>query len=424
MTLSTAWRARTVGIIFMQLCALPWFLPSAGAATETVIYSFQNNGQDGYYPGASLTVAGDTLYGTTLNGGAGRCFNGCGIIFSVEPAKDAETALYSFRGKNPQEPGGLLKLGGQLFGTTGQGGNRSEGSLFSFDAESGTFDRRYSFCNLENCTDGANPFSGLIDWNGTLYGTTTAGGTNGLGGNGVAFSFNPKTGTEKQVYAFCSRRNCTDGFDPGGGLLRVKRRLYGVAEFGGRACSGFGSCGTVFALDPAKGSQFTLYQFCGQKNCADGARPVGALIAWNGLLYGVTEFGGSGSCSGLPGCGTAFSVDPATRTETVLHAFEDDGTDGLQPLSGLIELNGLLYGTTATGGANGNGTVYSIDPATGAETIVYSFCGKKGCADGTYPQASLVKVNGALYGTTVYGGTGSCFNASYDGCGTVFVITP
>jgi hypothetical protein len=67
--------------------------------------------------------------------------------------------------------------------------------------------------------------------------------------------------------------------------------------------------------------------------------------------------------------------------------------------------------------------VYSINPKTGAERVIYSFCSQTGCADGAIPQAGLLDVNGTLYGVTYEGGSGTC-NSQYGGCGTVFSITP
>jgi uncharacterized repeat protein (TIGR03803 family) len=76
------------------------------------------------------------------------------------------------------------------------------------------------------------------------------------------------------------------------------------------------------------------------------------------------------------------------------------GTDGQEPKAGLIDVSGLLYGTTYAGGSHGDGTVFRISTA-GAEDVLYSFQGGK---DGANPSASLVAVKGFLYGTTEYGG--------------------
>ncbi|MFY9739997.1 MAG: choice-of-anchor tandem repeat GloVer-containing protein [Candidatus Cybelea sp.] len=91
--------------------------------------------------------------------------------------------------------------------------------------------------------------------------------------------------------------------------------------------------------------------------------------------------------------------------------------DGANPYAGLVNINGTLYGTTAYGGANGDGTVFSITPS-GTETVLYSF--KGGLGDGEYPFASPISIKGTLYGTTSQGGA-NCSPSG--GCGTVFSIT-
>ena len=99
-----------------------------------------------------------------------------------------------------------------------------------------------------------------------------------------------------------------------------------------------------------------------------------------------------------------------------------DGTNGAYVFAPLIQgLNGNLYGVASGGGKNNGGTVFEITPE-GKLTTLYNFCSKAKCADGSFPEASLVlATNGNFYGTTKYGGV--C-GFSGKGCGTVFEITP
>jgi uncharacterized repeat protein (TIGR03803 family) len=100
-----------------------------------------------------------------------------------------------------------------------------------------------------------------------------------------------------------------------------------------------------------------LYSFSGG---TDGSFPTANLINVNGMLYGTTSFGGGYyGCGNSNGCGTVFSIDPKSGTEAVLHSF-GSGSDGGSPVAGLINVNGMLYGTTASGGAQRHGTVFSI----------------------------------------------------------------
>jgi uncharacterized repeat protein (TIGR03803 family) len=160
----------------------------------------------------------------------------------------------------------------------------------------------------------------------------------------------------------------------------------------------------------------TLYSFCPQNGCADGAYPSGLIQATNGYLYGTTSIGGA---SGL---GTVFKITPS-GTLTTLYSFcsQPNCTDGYAP-EGLVQApNGDFYGTTTLGGTaqHASGTVFKITPG-GALTTLHSFCLRRSCPDGQYPQGGqlLLASDGNFYGTTFEGG------ASDDGYGTVFKITP
>jgi uncharacterized repeat protein (TIGR03803 family) len=115
----------------------------------------------------------------------------------------------------------------------------------------------------------------------------------------------------------------------------------------------------------------------------------------------------------------AFAAEPDKGTETILHAFNPQKGDGTQPVPGMVDLSGTLYGATSYGGAAGLGTVFAIDPTTGAETVIHSFCAPENCGDGFFP-SPLTGVNGVLYGTTGYGG----ISEKKSGTGTVFALDP
>jgi uncharacterized repeat protein (TIGR03803 family) len=149
-------------------------------------------------------------------------------------------------------------------------------------------------------------------------------------------------------------------------------------------------------------------------NLSDGSQPVAELaIDAQGNLYGTTTLGGLGY-------GVVFEVS-ASGTETVLYAFANR-YQGDIPDGGLVlDPAGNVYGTTSDGGTQtGVGTVLKVTPS-GAATQLYHFHGP----DGEMPRATLLRdVQGNLYGTTFYGGTGqSCGNGNV-GCGTVFKVTP
>ncbi len=402
----------TAAVVSMISCAILQPAPAAEAAkfSEKVLYSF-GDGTDGEDPAADLIDVNGTLYGTTYGGGS----YGEGTVFSLDLATGAETVLHAFgNGTDGQAPAaGLIDVNGTLYGTTFLGGAGCQGSggcgtVFAIDPKSGAETVLYSFCNQQNCSDGAIPNASLIDRNGVLLGTTTRGGSsaNCAGGCGTVFALDPKTGVENVLYSFCDQPNCPDGKYPYASLIDVKGTLYGTTFYGGS-----NGDGTVFALDPDTGAEKVLYSFCGQKKCSDGAGPYAGVVDVKGTLYGTTYLGGSHRD------GTVYSLDPHTGAEKVLHSFCSRPlcTDGTAPYAGLIGVKGTLYGTTQEYGSHHGGVVFALDTRTGVQKAVYSFCRQPNCIDGQDPVGSLIDVKGTLYGTTAAGGT--------DEFGTVFVIT-
>jgi uncharacterized repeat protein (TIGR03803 family) len=151
-----------------------------------------------------------------------------------------------------------------------------------------------------------------------------------------------------------------------------------------------------------------LYLFHG---APAGSGPTGILYL-NGLLYGTTTGGGSKTL------GTVFVRGLSGKVRTI-HSFQGV-KDGAQPDGALLELNGTFYGTTEYGGARGAGTVFAVTP-NGKARVVYSF---KGGSDGANPiLAGLVALGGKLYGTTNAGGDTTCSYQYIVGCGIVFDLT-
>jgi len=321
-------------------------------------------------------------------------------------------------GQNPYA--GLIDVGGTLYGTTYSGGEyhrygRSFGTVFSI-TPSGT---ERVLHNFGAGSDGISPHASLIDVSGTLYGTTVGGSSHTCGssstGCGTAFSITP-SGTEKVLHNFGSG---PDGAHPAASLIEVNGTLYGTTAGGGDYYDCLGGCGTVFSITPS-GTYKVLHRFHGYPN--DGNRPVASLIEVKGKLYGTTAGGGPNQW------GMVFSITLSGR-EKVLHNF--GGIDGGSPRAALIDVRGTLYSTTTFGGAGGDcntynkmcGTVFSIT-LSGTEKVLHRFGNG---TDGNSPVAPLIKVKDTLYGTTEHGGAYSCESyrqALVGGCGTVFSITP
>jgi uncharacterized repeat protein (TIGR03803 family) len=142
---------------------------------------------------------------------------------------------------------------------------------------------------------------------------------------------------------------------------------------------------------------------------------AGLILDGSGALYGTTSQGGAGGCDSNSGCGVVFKLTPAQGkaawSETVLHSFSNDGSDGWNSAAGLIiDNSGELYGTTYQGGEYSAGVLFKLTPpaaggTTWAETVLYSFTNG---SDGGGPGAGLIMdSSGSLYGTTEGGGVDS-----------------
>ena len=170
--------------------------------------------------------------------------------------------------------------------------------------------------------------------------------------------------------------------------------FYGTTDYGGGA---YGQ-GMVFKINPQPPyTVTTLYSFCSQPNCVDGTYPEGGLVqGTDGNFYGTTLD------AGAYGSGTVFKITPG-GTLTTLYSFcsQTNCTDGANPYAGLVQsTDGNFYGTTGFGGANSYGTVFKMTPS-GTLTTLYSFCSQTNCADGNTPYAGLVQgTDGNFYGAT------------------------
>lgn len=286
---------------------------------------------------------------------------------------------------------GLVNVKGTLYGTTTGGGTTGYGTVFKI-SPSGKLSVLYSFSGT---TDGANPYGNLVDVNGTLYGTTAFAGGSGCYGSGCGTVFKITTsGKESTIYSF--KGGSTDGAFPEAGLIYVKGALYGTTAGGGT-----NSAGSVFKLTTS-GKETVLHIFTAG---ADGVAPLASLVNLNGTLYGTTELGGTGTCSGIQGagCGIVFKVTSSGK-ESTLFTFPGTAANGEFPFAGLTVVKGALYGTTLNGGVSNIGIVFKMT-MSGTETVLYSF--KDSAGDGNEPASSLLDIKGTLYGTTTQGGSAS-----------------
>lgn len=325
-------------------------------------------------------LGGGTLYGTLPNGGA----NGAGTLFSLT-ASGVYTDLHDFV---PTTDGDLpnarlaVESDGSIWGTTQSGGPYGGGTLFSYGAKGFSVPH-----NFGNGTDGSLPLQGPVTGPGrSIIGTAAAGA---IGTNGNLWYYG--SGTYAVWHNFLSH---ADGHCPFSGPARGSNSIV----YGTTVGRGFGGNpnGSVWQYT---GSLKTIHVF---RDKADGEWPDQAPVTdASGNIYGTTHVQ-----SGANFAGAIWKIS-SSGAFSVLHDMAG-ATDGFAPNSPLIvNADGYLYGTTASGGPSGLGTVFRISPE-GAFEVVHSFTGG---TDGANPTGSLVSnAEGAIFGATQ---TGTVFKIVY-----------
>jgi len=354
----------------------------------TRLYNFSGYPTGGSFPWyVGLIQSNDgSFYGTTEQGGTGGDCNGaggCGTVYRITQSGTL-TTLYSFCSLSGCTDGIypevlVLADDGSFYGITDAGGADSDeceltggcGTVFKMTPD-GTLTTLYRFCSRPNCADGAYPVGLIEATDGNFYGTTAGGGARRKSepmGYGTVFKIT-RAGRLATLYSFCSKNSeCLDGAEPYAGVIQGNDgNFYGTTAFGGAIGYATSGGGSVFKITPG-GTLSTLYSFCSQYECDDGATPYAALVqATDGNFYGTTAYGGtSRGCDGGDSCGTIFKVTPSGAL-TTLYSFcsKTNCTDGITPYAGLVQdTNGSFYGTTNQGGANFDGTVYSLSIGLG-----------------------------------------------------------
>ena len=320
------------------------------------------------------------MFGITAYGGT----NGLGTAFRMTTS-GAFNTLVTFNNANGESPQGLMQArDGDFYGTTYRGGASNLGTVFRMTS-TGALITLVDF----DGANGANPYeAGLVEASdGNLYGTTSQGGTSNLG---TVFRITTNGAFTKLVDF-----NVSNGANPYASLMQASDgNLYGTTFYGGT-----NDYGTVFQMT-TNGTLTTLVSFKGTYSgtYSNGFYPFAGLVeAKDGNLYGTTYRGG------VKGLGTVFKVT-TNGSLTTLVSFNGSNTNGngAAPVAKLLcGADGNLYGTTAEGGTNASGTLFSLT-TNGVLTTLVSFNG----GNGAYPRAGLVQAGeGNLYGTTFYGGT-------------------
>jgi uncharacterized repeat protein (TIGR03803 family) len=388
----------------LLLATAAGWMPCAQAASQFQVLHAFTGGSDGGGLWGSLTLdAEGNLYGTTT-----------GTIFELTPAGSGQWDLavlhaFHYPGKGGSSLTCNLIFGpdGSLYGTTALGGGpHTAGTIFRLSPTSNGWKLAVLY-RFGPTNKAIGPYGGLIRGPyGALYGVGVS-----------AFRLHEETSGWKEsiLHQFSDRGS--DGWGTAAGLIRDSEgNLYGATEHGGGSANCGGGCGTVFELSPTGGGKWkeaVVHRFDAQW---DGAYPgVGALILdSSGNLYGTVD-------GGTSGYGVIFKMSRTPNghwKETVLYNIADS-TDGNHPAAGVVMgSQGELYGTTIAGGDPNCdcGVVYKLTPGTGGAwtyEVLHRFVG----TDGAQPDANLIiDGNGNLYGTTATGGAG--------GYGVAFEVTP
>lgn len=402
---------------------------SAGASTITPLASLSAFGAQAN--GDVILDGNGNLYGTTDNS-----------VFEL-PAGSNTVITVATLSTSPS-PGLSVDTQGNIFGTTPSGGMYNDGTVFEISAGSSMATTLISFddADLQN---GSSPKGYLtLDSNGNIFGTTEWGGANDAG---TAFEIQAGSTSITTLVAFASDNGETAGAN-GGLIIDQNGNIFGTTQYGGGD-----NDGTVFEIPASSGTVITLYSF---EYGDDGAYPQSGLASdATGNLYGATLFGGSN------GNGTVFEYIPTDSTFTTIAAMPEEtplslptswrnnfvvdqtgnlfgitdpggdnggaivelkaGTDTISPLVNLngdyttigsfdvggtltVDSAGNVFGATASGGPNYDGTLFEIPAGTNTITPLASFDSSTTGSDAT---SLIVDSHGNVFGATSSGGANS-----------------
>lgn len=356
-------------------------------STSTLTKKFDMGGVNGSSVNGKLVQANDGMfYGTTFD--QPLSYSG-GTLFKFNPVTATVTTEFknSDKSENGRFPFGSLMQAsdGRLYGLTSMGGANDTGVLFQYDPLLKYFSKKFDFGNV----NGSWPIASLMQAkNGMLYGMTVSGGT-GFGG-GVLFQYDPATVVCNKKINFTAVET---GNSPFGTLMQATDgMIYGMTDVNGK---GPNTHGILFQYNPS--NETFINKFAFDFDGPSGNTPTGALVETpDGMLYGLASRTGRGY-----GPGVLFQYNPLLSQYTKKIDF--DSVKGISPTQSLLlATDGMLYGLTSDGGAANKGTLFQYNPSTSVFTKKIDFDGN----NGSVPRGSLMQAsNGMLYGTTNSGGT-------------------
>lgn len=349
----------------------------AQAATVATIYTFETQRRDVQRPSTNVTIFRGAIYGIDVSS----------QLYKIRPLHDK--VRVTFQASNDEYyQGPLVACDAAVYGVVPINDEKTY-VMVRIDPVTHVGSVVHTF------PGSATPSLHLACLNSKLYGTLELSGGELVG---RVFSFDPASSTYSTIH--------TQTQEEGAGVAQSGVTAHGGMLYGAAFISGNtqGLNTTVYSLNPATGQETTLHQFpTGSEMSGHADFPVfvhGSDIFV--FLYNSTNVDFY-----------IYRVNATTGKAKLLYDF-DYGTTGAYPNQSLTFDNGLLYGTLQQDKTHPLGTIYSLDPMTGAFTTVYAFTGG---TDGEAPRSGLTLAHGVLYGTT------AASNAQDQG-GTVFTFTP
>ncbi len=336
---------------------------------------------NGSNPDGTLTLIGDTFYGFTHTGGK---YNR-GVLFEWDVTTNSYTKKFDFdsvKGSNPI--GKLVPFNGKLYAMCNGGGSANMGTLYEWDYAANIVTKKCDFTGV----NGSHPLGFLSFYNNNLYGTTYDGGTHNYG---VIFQYNPTSNTYTKKldmgFVYYPQLGNIRTVYPLGSLTLKGNVFWGITSNGN-------SEGAIFSYDPTSNifSDYFFNNSSGASTCDIGLTTP-AAESYESLLVSGNNLLGTYSSGGVIYKGCIFKFSPDSNQ--FVNAVHMGGADGLYPNTKLTRVNNKLYGITATGGYNHDGTIFEYDLITHQYQTRFEF---DGFTTGLQPATSLTYCNGKFYG--------------------------
>lgn len=327
-------------------------------------------------------LAQPTLIGTTVFGGP----NSAGSIFVMPTGSNAIEKSYFFEGINGSGPesGLLLASNGKLYGTTVQGGDTDEGVLYEFDLATNKVIKLVDFRNIET---GKSPYGTLVEAsNGKFYGVTWGGGSSD---KGVLFEYEPTSNKLIKKVDFVG----VNGDNPWSKLTAYKGKFYGTTRLGG-----VNNMGVLFEFDPLTEVYTKKIDFS-----EDITSPnfIEFTVSSDNKIYAAL-FGSTNAA--------IFEYDLINNALIKIADFATLNSGVVVPIGSMVQVsNGKMYGVSRYGGNTDRGLIFEFDPTTNGLANKYNFAYSASTLEdkGYFPRTLMLSKNGMLYGTTKSGGAGS-----------------